>query len=148
MRWQQLAACAGQTNLFFDTDTRDEALGLCSSCPVFAECRAEDDAYLTGGVERWLVFGVMAGRLQQQRRDRVRVYVRPSRPEIAARIHRRPADVTHEDVINDRREMKLAGMAAEWLGEPSALSADGLKKRFSIGRTLAMELRDRLKEAV
>ena len=38
--WQELAACAGKTDLFFSDNTRDieQAQQICDTCPVIADC--------------------------------------------------------------------------------------------------------------
>jgi hypothetical protein len=88
--WRGRAACAGKTELFFgsgvpgapsaaDLANRAKALETCNGCSVFAECRAADDEYLQSGVERWLLFGAMAGRSQEERRNMVRFRARKPR---------------------------------------------------------------------
>lgn len=143
MRWQELAACAGQTELMFDTERTAEALQICNGCPVFAECRAADEASLVG-FNRDHVFGVMAGRIQEQRRNLISYRWRPGRGELRERKIQhgeyRPRDAA-------AKAERLARMVSEWQADPTPLTLRDLSHRFAIGQPTAQLLYSRLKEA-
>lgn len=63
MNWRDLAACAGQQELFFDGRREAKAVAICARCPVRAECEAF--ALATASE-----FGVWAGMSESELRAR------------------------------------------------------------------------------
>ena len=56
--WRRLAACRGRdTDLWFRSGIPAEALGVCNSCPVKAECLGMAMRAEAGAVARYGVFG-------------------------------------------------------------------------------------------
>jgi WhiB family redox-sensing transcriptional regulator len=64
-RWTELAACKGQTELFYprqgDNSSFAKAAQICSTCPVLNQC----DEYAMTNYER---FGIWAGMNEKKRR--------------------------------------------------------------------------------
>jgi len=95
-QWRARAACRHKLRFFFPPDPRtavkdiQEARRLCASCPVFAECRADDEASVEAVSQ---IFGFRAGRTEDQRREAARAKFR------AADERSRSHDLRHAKIL-------------------------------------------------
>lgn len=90
--WRARAACRGKTRLFFPhgggaAKATEKAKAICAVCPVFAECAAEDEEVLAQiGISE--VFGTVAGRSVDERKERQRELVAEGRKHKTTQQHR------------------------------------------------------------
>lgn len=102
--WMADAACVGKGHLFFPdaagaVHATKAAKRLCATCPVFTECEAEDERLLQViGISE--VFGTVAGRSCEERRDWQREMMTEGRKHKTSREHRdkhrRILDLTYQ----------------------------------------------------
>ena len=90
--WMAQAACRGKSRLFFPQGggarvATEKAKAICARCPVFTECRAEDERVLAViGISE--VYGTVAGRSVEERQDRQRELVAEGRKHKTQSHHR------------------------------------------------------------
>lgn len=90
--WMARAACRGKGRLFFPQGggahvATEKAKTICATCPVFLECRAEDDQTLLHiGISE--VFGTVAGRSVEERKDWQRAQIAEERKHKTRSQHR------------------------------------------------------------
>ena len=63
--WRDLAACAGQQELFFDGRREAKARAICARCPVRAQCL--EYALSGAGTWRGIATGIWGGTTPQER---------------------------------------------------------------------------------